>query len=91
MGRHASGRVAFDVASALDPLAERDSPHPPATSAAAWPLASVGLLHGRVDRDRNSDSTGAAGTDSHIPSAGIVVGVVDNPRDLREDLRYLGM
>ena len=69
--------VAIDVASARDPLAEHDWQHRPAIAAAAWPLASVGLPNGTPDLDRNIDSIGAVGSDSHTPFEGIVEMAVD--------------
>lgn len=84
-------RVAIDVASALDQLAEHDCWHRLAISAAAWPLASVGLRNGTAGLDRNIDSTGAVGTDSHTPFEGIVEMAVEYLADDQRMLSYLGL
>jgi hypothetical protein len=82
--------VAIGVEPVLGQLAQHDCWHRPATSAAAWSLANVELPAGTVDLDRNIDSIGAVGTDSHIPCEDID----EKAENLRDDwlvLSYLGM
>lgn len=83
--------VAIDVESAPDPLAEHDCQRRPAIVAAAWPLASVGLPNGTLDLDRNIDSPGAVGTDSHTPCEDIAEMAADYIGDDWQMLSYLGM
>lgn len=83
-------RVAFGDAFAHARLAEHGCWDRPATFAVAWLLANAGLPGGTPDLDRNFDSSGAAGTDSHTPFEDIAE-MVEISGDDWEILSYLGM